>query len=240
MTVVREINVVDSAASHTPLLEGVSAHSLIERQAQRTPDHEAVCAANESLSYRELDRRANQLAHVLAMHGVGSGSRVGILLKHSIETVIAIVGVLKAGAAYVPLDPDLPITRLRHTLDHAGVGVVVTTSDLAPMAGGAWATLSVDADAGLLAGSSDARPDVHTGPEDPAYVIYTSGSSGVPKGIVIPHRALVNYVLWANAAYLDNRPLNFALHSSLAFDLTVTSIFSPGAANRGRAARRSR
>ena len=202
-------------------------HSIIERQAEQLPDHVAARAGNDSLTYRELDRRANQLAHALGERGLGRGSRVGILLRHSVDTVVAIVGVLKAGAAYVPLDPDYPATRLQRCLQNAGVRLVLTTLDLAPLAGDEPAVLCFDGDAALLARSPEDRPVVRVMPEEPAYVIYTSGSTGAPKGIVIPHCALVNYVLWANAAYLDGVPPNFALHSSLTFDLTVTSIFAP-------------
>ena len=205
----------------------VCVHWLIEAQAHRSPDSVAVSSADVSLTYRELYRRANQLAHALRQRNVGPGSRVGILLRHSVETIVAIVGVLKAGAAYVPLDPDYPVARLRHYLDSADVRVVLTTSDLAPLVGESRIALSVDAASTLLEAFSTDGPDVPVTSDDPAYVIYTSGSTGLPKGIVIPHKALVNYVQWANAVYLDSVPQNFALHSSLTFDLTVTSIFTP-------------
>ncbi len=122
-------------ATDAPYPSGQPMHRLVEAQADRTPDRVAAADSNRSLTYAELDRRANQLAHVLVENGAGPGQRVGVLLAHSPETIVAVLGVLKAGAAYVPLDPEHPAGRLLLTLDDAGVRIVVTTADLAHLAG---------------------------------------------------------------------------------------------------------
>ena len=156
----------------------------------------------------------------------GRDSRVGILLAHSPETIVSVLGVLKSGAAYVPLDPEHPAGRIGPMLDDAGVQIVVTTEALAHLAGDRD-VVRLDADAAWLAAAPSARPAGRATPGDPAYVIYTSGSTGTPKGVAISHRSLVNYVWWARSVYLNGEATDAALHSSLAFDLTVTSIFAP-------------
>jgi amino acid adenylation domain-containing protein len=152
---------------------------------------------------------------------------VGVLLRHSTDTLVAILGILKSGAAYVPLDPEHPIKRVRQLLADSNTPVVVTTADLAGILGDDQVRVCLDGDTPALDRQPTASPGVPVSAEAAAYVIYTSGSTGRPKGIVISHRALVNYIVWANATYLNGEPLRFALHSSLSFDLTVTSIFCP-------------
>jgi amino acid adenylation domain-containing protein len=197
-----------------------------DRQARDAPDRIAVRAEGRASTYGDLARRANQLARLLETYHVGARCRVGILLDHSVETLVAILGVLKAGAAYVPADPDTPGARLRQVLDDAKVEIVLTTTEHSRSSLGAR-LIYLDADAERLAEMPAELPGVRPAQQDPAYVIYSSGSTGRPKGIVISHGALWNYVSWANAVYLENRPADLPLHSALAFDLTVTSIFSP-------------
>jgi amino acid adenylation domain-containing protein len=197
-----------------------------DKQVQDAPDRIAVRAEGCASTYGELARRANQLACLLQTCHVGAGCRVGILLEHSVETIGAILGVLKAGAAYVPLDPDIPGTRLRQVMEDASAKVVLTTTEYSRSNLGAR-LICLDADAERLAEMPSEFPGVGPLQQHPAYVIYSSGSTGRPKGIVISHGALWNYVSWANAMYLENRPADMPLHSALGFDLTVTSIFSP-------------
>lgn len=202
--------------------------SLIEEQAARTPHEVAVIAGARTLTYSELDQRANQLARHLCSLGVTRGARVGIYLEHSSETIIAILATLKAGASYVPFDPGQPKARVDFMLEDAGVNVILTESAFAErFATGRWHAIKLDNDWDLIAAETEDPPTARAYPGDEAYLIYTSGSTGNPKGVKVLHSSLVNYVWWAQDVYLRGDRLDFALYSSLAFDLTVTSIFTP-------------
>src|SRR5581483_3411851 len=207
---------------------------LFEAQVARTPDAEAVRAADRRVTYRRLDELANQVAAHLRSRGVRPGQLVMVCLDHSIEVVCAILGVLKAGAAYVPVDPAVPRERLAFMLRDMREGpaddvpVLVTSSKLAQnVAPGAADVVTLDPGCASILGypPGSFRASIH--PQDLAYVIYTSGSTGQPKGVMIEHRNLVNYICWAAEAYCRGEGLSWPLFSSLAFDLTVTSIFTP-------------
>ena len=179
-------------------------------------------------SYR--DERSCSPAH-LHQRGVGPGSCVGIFLDHSIETVVAILGVLRTGAAYVPLDTDHPRTRLAFIFEDAQLETVLAQKSLVERL-----PLKEGVEVILMDGEELAATGGHGGPplqfgrsstSDTAYVIYTSGSTGQPKGVRISQRALVNYLSWCRDVYVKNEEVSFALYSSLAFDLTVTSMFTP-------------
>ena len=189
-------------------------HQLIEAQAKATPDATAATFRDEVLSYGELTRRANQIACYLQAQGVRPGDLVGICLEHSIEELIAMLGVLKAGGGYVALDPEHPSQRIDFALADAHVAAVLNQETLLRD----WSTITQQ---------PDVEVSVDVSPDSLAYVIYTSGSTGEPKGVGISHRSLVNYVSWASDVYLRGDNLAFALYSSLAFDLTVTSIYLP-------------
>jgi amino acid adenylation domain-containing protein len=204
-------------------------HSLFEEQAERTPDAVAVAFGERRLTYRELDERANNLACRLSKLGAAPGTLVGLYMSHSAETVVALLAVLKAGAAYVPFDPTHPAARLKFMLEDGGVKLLLTQARLRDRLPEAAATKIVCLDADWPEAEREGQSGFDGGatPEDLAYVIYTSGSTGKPKGVKIQHRALVNYVWWAKDVYLRGEALDFALYSSLAFDLTVTSVFTP-------------
>ncbi len=207
-----------------------SFNELFEAQVQRTPDAIAVECEAVQLTYRELNERANQLAHHLQVLGVGTDSLVAILMERSVEMVVALLGVLKAGAAYVPLDASHPPARLNFILQDTSAAVLLTQQHLAEQLSEHSATvLCLDAEAqrAQINQQSIQNPSLTVSATDLAYVIYTSGSTGQPKGVQIAHRSLVNYLSWASDTYLCGQPLSFALYSSLAFDLTVTSIFLP-------------
>jgi amino acid adenylation domain-containing protein/non-ribosomal peptide synthase protein (TIGR01720 family) len=189
-------------------------HQLFESQVEAHPDAIAVIYQDERLSYRELNDRANQLAHYLQGQGVGPESLVGILLERSPEMVVAILGVLKAGGAYVPLDQSYPEERLSFMQDDAQLKVLLTRTRLAE----AW---------GQIEQESISNPISHVRPDNLAYVIYTSGSTGKPKGVMVPHYGLVNYLNWCTKAYAVSEGQGSAVHSSIAFDLTITSLFAP-------------
>ena len=211
---------------------------LFEAQVACTPDDDAIQFADQSLTYRELNERANQVAAHLDALGVGPppDQLVALYMDHSIEVVCAILGVLKTGAAYVPVDPASPKERLAFMLRdiaaaRAGaVPVLVTQSHLeSRVPRGAARIVTLDAGLAGIAGSPRVSPGRHTAPppDSLAYVIYTSGSTGAPKGVMIEHRSLVNYIWWAKEQYSRGERLAWPLFSSLAFDLTVTSIFTP-------------
>ncbi|HEX9349511.1 MAG TPA: amino acid adenylation domain-containing protein [Gemmatimonadales bacterium] len=207
---------------------------LFEAQVARTPDHDAIRFADRSLTYRELNDRANQVARHLGACGVGPDQLVALYMEHSIEVVCAILGVLKTGAAYVPVDPASPKERLAFMLRdiaaaRAGtVPVVVTQSHLEDgVPENAAQVVKLDADFATIGSYPVANPERRIAPDSLAYVIYTSGSTGTPKGVMIEHRSLVNYIWWAREQYSRDERLDWPLFSSLAFDLTVTSIFTP-------------
>jgi len=203
-------------------------HELFEQQVTAMPSAIAVECKGRFLSFDQLNRRANQWAHYLQQLGVKPGVRVGLCFEHSIELVVAILGIVKAGGAYVPLDPSHPVSRTAFILSDAAIGIVLTQAHLLErLSPYQVVSLSVDSDWEALAGPGQENPETEASPENVAYVIYTSGSTGEPKGVEIEHRSLVNYILWARDMYLHEDSQAFALYSSLAFDLTVTSIFTP-------------
>jgi non-ribosomal peptide synthetase component F len=195
-------------------LHQLGLHQLIGARAAEAPDAVAVEMGAERLTYADLDRRANRLARHLAGLGVGPESRVGVLLERSPDLVAVLLAVLKAGAAYLPLDPAHPAERLAWLLADAEVSLTVTREGL-------------DRDATAIAGRSDAPFDAGVGPDALAYVLYTSGSTGRPKGVMVPHRGVVGYLTWAAGAYGMTPGAAVPVHSPLGFDLTVTSLFAP-------------
>ncbi len=207
-------------------------HQLIEAQVKATPEATAAVFRGELLTYAELNRRANQLAHYLRSAGVQPGNLVGICLEHSFAELVGLLGVLKAGAGYVALDPEHPSQRLSYALADAKVAAVLTEEKFADsLSGSAQRVICFDRDWSAISQQRDLDDEldgqVAVNPDSLAYVIYTSGSTGEPKGVGISHRSLVNYISWANDVYLRGDSLAFALYSSLAFDLTVTSIYLP-------------
>jgi amino acid adenylation domain-containing protein/non-ribosomal peptide synthase protein (TIGR01720 family) len=203
-------------------------HELFEEQAARTPDRVAAVFEDASLSYGELNARANQLARHLRRLGVGPEILVGLMIRRSLDMLIAILGALKAGGAYVPLDLSYPPKRLGFMLEDARVSLVLTERALADrlpagetprlLLDEAWDDVSVESRANLIATSAG---------EHLVYVIYTSGSTGKPKGVMAPQRSLVNYLSWATEAYAVNAGRGALVHSPLGFDLTVTGLFPP-------------
>ncbi|MCP4664396.1 MAG: amino acid adenylation domain-containing protein, partial [bacterium] len=202
-------------------------HELFAEQVGRTPEAVAVRFAGDgpslSLSYRELDRRANQLAHHLRDLGATAETRVGSLLEPSLEAVVGFLGILKAGGVYLPLDPSYPEKRLAFMRADAGVAVLLTHSGLRERLS-APAVVCLDADWPRVAACSDTCPRTEVGSDQLAYVIYTSGSTGEPKGVALPHRGLWNLRQAQRAAFDvrgGDRVLQF---SSLSFDASVWEI----------------
>jgi amino acid adenylation domain-containing protein/non-ribosomal peptide synthase protein (TIGR01720 family) len=194
-----------------------SIHELFARQAARTPDNIAIKEMNgtRTLTYQELNHSANRLAADLEAKGVGAGSIVGIAAERSCAAITAILGVLKTGGAYLPIDTDFPEERKNYMLKHSGARFLLS------VAGNRIDCSEPETGPGT---ASEAVP---AGVENLAYVIYTSGSTGKPKGVMVRHQSLVNYIQGAAAHYVKKENVNFPLFTSLAFDLTITSIFTP-------------
>ncbi len=217
--------VVEYNDSASPYPADKTIIELFEAQVARTPGHDAIRFSDQSLTYQELNDRANQMAAYLGSSGVSPDHLVGLYMEHSIEVVCAILGVLKAGAAYVPIDPASPGERVAFMLQDMAAGRVGTYVDSLPS--GAAQVVTLDADFAAISRYPAANPRRPIAPDSLAYVIYTSGSTGTPKGVMIEHRNLVNYIWWAREHYSRGERLSWPLFSSLAFDLTVTSIFTP-------------
>ncbi len=206
--------------------QGQCIHQLVEAQAERTPSAVAVQQDKQTLTYRELNSRANQLAHSLRKRGVGADVPVGICLQSSPEMMVALLGVLKAGAACLALDPKYPQERLAYMIEDARVAVLIADSRTAEnFPNHSAEVIDIDLDWGRIAQESTDNPGVEMTPENLAYLIYTSGSTGKPRGVQLTHRGLVNH----NAAVIrlygltpDDCVLQF---SSISFDIAVEEIY---------------
>ncbi|WP_163871123.1 non-ribosomal peptide synthetase, partial [Myxococcus eversor] len=201
-------------------------HVPVEAQAARTPDAIAVTDGTHALTYSRLDARANQLARHLLALGVSSGAPVGICLDKSLDMAVAVLATLKAGASYLPLDPNYPAERLAFMREDSAAPVVLSHSSLraAIPASGARLVL-LDEQAEALAALPSQAPGVSVSPESPAYIIYTSGSTGRPKGVALPHRALSHLLTWQlrQSEKPSATTLQFA---SLSFDVSCQELFS--------------
>ena len=201
-------------------------HQRFEGQARAAPEATALQFGDTALSYGELDRRANGLAHALRARGVGRERFVAVHLERSLELLIALYAILKAGGAYLPLAPDLPPERLAFLLQDAQPVLVLTCEGGTEALPPGTATLELSL-AALAAKGQDAPPRFPTHAEDPAYCIYTSGSTGVPKGVTVTHRGIVNRLCWMQAAYpLDARD-GVLQKTPFGFDVSVWELFWP-------------
>uniref|UniRef100_UPI0005162E2A AMP-binding protein n=1 Tax=Pseudomonas syringae TaxID=317 RepID=UPI0005162E2A len=206
-------------------------HGLFEAQVERTPDAVAVVCGEQCLSYRQLNEQANRLAHALRKQGVQPDSRVGICVERSVEMVVGLLAILKAGGGYVPLDPAYPVERIAYMLqDSAPAAVLAQTVTQGLLSDVSVPVINLDL--------SDWQDESVQNPQVPgltsahlAYLIYTSGSTGLPKGVMIEHRNTVNFLTWAYKAFdagTDNSALEKTLFStSLNFDLAVYECFAP-------------
>ncbi|MDC0706903.1 amino acid adenylation domain-containing protein [Stigmatella sp. ncwal1] len=203
-------------------------HELFEEQAKRTPEALAVRDGREQVTYGELNRRANQLAQMLVKKGVGPEQVVGLCTERTVGTVVGLLGILKAGGAYVPLDPAYPVERLRYMLEDTGAKVVVTQSWLVERLGELKAeVVSLDRQAEEIEREAEQCPASGVTSRNLAYVIYTSGSTGKPKGAMLEHQGVCNYLSWSGREYRVEEGKGAPVHSSISFDLTVTSLVLP-------------
>lgn len=207
-------------------------HELFEEQAQANPDAIAVTCGERRMTYRELAIGSDLWAARLRERGLRTGDIVGVCLERSEQLLVALLGILKAGAAYLPLDPDYPKDRLAFMVNDSGARLILTTSQYSQKLGAIPANQVLLDHDGIDSARSDrdksespsGRP---CGPRSPACVMYTSGSTGDPTGISIHHQALVNYLHWAVKAYEVANGHGAPVHSSISFDLTITALFTP-------------
>ena len=220
---------------------------LLEISAKQYPDREAVIYKNSSITYRELEEVSNQLARVLSSYGISRGDRVGIYLNKLIEAVVAIFGILKAGAVYVPLDPLAPAKRIAFIIDNcqmkalvstrkkiaslqlpnaSGVEFLILADDEAKQDTGNLSNVKVVSWQDVLEAPPNPSPPTHLIEDDLAYILYTSGSTGTPKGVMISHRASLTFVNWAYECFQVQRSDRVSNHAPLHFDLSIFDIFT--------------
>jgi amino acid adenylation domain-containing protein len=199
---------------------------MVAGQAQANPDSLALASNGQTLTYGELEIRANQLSHHLLSLGVGPEVLVGLCLERGPAMVVAALAILKAGGAYVPLDPEYPSDRLRFMLDDASAPVLITRREIDRRIGkGRWQVLDIDEDAARIAEYPKTAPAVAISNDNLAYVIYTSGSTGRPKGVQITHGNLLNLISWHNRAFSISAADRASQLSSVAFDAAVWEVW---------------
>ena len=200
-------------------------HEAFQRQVDLHPRRTALIFEDVALDYQMLNQRANQLAHLLIQVGVGPETRVGLAAIRSVEMVVGILAVLKAGAAYVPLDPGLPDDRVTFMVEDAGLGLILTTSDLPKRFYAGVETLMLD-QTQRLASYPDTNPTTAVGPDNSLYMLYTSGSTGIPKAVVLTHRAVCNRLAWSIDYYKIGPDDRFLQKTPYSFDVSVDEFFA--------------
>lgn len=216
---------VEWNATDTSQPESAVIQHLFEAQVEASPDALAVIDDQESLTYDELNRRANRLAHHLRAIGVGPDVRVGLSIERSAALIVGMLGILKAGAAYLPLDPSYPRDRLAAMIEDANASVIVARNQLPhDLLAPGVTIVDLDTDAALLGSRPERNPTSATDPEHLAYVIYTSGSTGTPKGVAVPHRAVVRLVVNTDYVQIQHDDV-IAQASNAAFDAITWEVW---------------
>ena len=215
--------------TETALPENHTIIHLFESIIAAKPDAVAIESGEETITYRELNARANQLCHHLKKQEVTAESIVAICAERSPELIIAILAVLKSGAAFVPIDAKFPPERINYILEDTNAPILLTQSSIFNLQFSIFnnKTILLDSDWPTIELESVENPEAKPFPNTLAYVIYTSGSTGNPKGVMVEHRSLANYVTWAKKTYFADGALDFPFFSTISADLTVTSIFLP-------------
>ncbi|MEO0686482.1 MAG: AMP-binding protein, partial [Cyanobacteria bacterium J06649_11] len=209
-----------------PLQQGI--HQLFEKQVEKTPDNIVVEFESEKLTYQELNNKANQLAYYLRNQGVKPDMLVGICVERNPLMLIGLLGILKAGGAYVPIDAKLPSSRIAFMLGDSQVSILLTQEKiLSQLPAHSAQTICLDSEWENISQLYVTNLPNKTVAENLAYVIYTSGSTGNPKGTLLTHRGLTNYLSWAIQAYNVAQGNGSPVQSSISFDATITSIFTP-------------
>ena len=215
----------DSQKNYPP---DICLHDHVEAQVRKTPEAVAVIIEDQQLTYRELNRQANQLVYFLREKGVTPGNRVGVCMDRSIEMIVTLLGILKAGAVYVPLEPSYPVNRLDSMVDDAQIQVIVAQESVNQT----WQKypgtfVNIEKDWPSIERQPTGNPTVEITPDHAAYIMYTSGSTGNPKGVIISHKGICNRLLWMQETY-QLTSLDRVLHKTpFSFDVSVWEIFWP-------------
>ena len=213
----------DTAADYP---QGFCIHDFVVQQTARTPEALALVGEERRMTYRELNAKANQIAHFVMKHGAGPDVPVGIYCERSADLVAGILGILKAGSAYVPLDPAYPKERLRHILEDAKVPAVLTQESLAddlPIFAGQRICLDKDWDA--ISREPQENPATRVKPEHLAYVLFTSGSTGRPKGVALEHQTAVTFIQWSKEVFTPAELAGVLFSTSVCFDVSMFEMF---------------
>ena len=216
-------------------------HELFEAQVERSPEAVAVVFAGRALTYAGLNARANRLAHHLRGRGVGPGARVALCVERSLEMMVAVLGALKAGGTFVPLDPAYPVERLRHMLEDSAPSALLTRGSLAGLFSGTEVpVVGLEAEWGEEPETNPGREQVGVTPDHVAYVTYTSGSTGLPKGVWAVHRKALNLIHWYGREFGVSERDRVLVATSYSFDGTYRNLFAPLFAGGSCTWRRSR
>ncbi|GGH50409.1 hypothetical protein GCM10008014_15500 [Paenibacillus silvae] len=217
----REIGSVESRR-----FSAESFHILFEEQANRTPDHVALIFEDQQLTYRELNEQANKLAHALLREGVELENKVGICMERSVHMIVALLGVLKVGGTYVPIDTGFPVERKQFILEDSKVSLLLTQEHLLPTIKSIKTPMiCLDRESNRIQSESKSNLDRFVKNDSSAYVIYTSGSTGKPKGVVVEHRQIINYLNGMHDRFSLGDSASYATVSTLAADLGNTVIY---------------
>ena len=207
--------------------EDKSLHQLFEQQVDRTPDRIALVFDSMQLTYRELNARANQLAHYLQTMGIGPEVPVGVCMGRTEQMIVALLGVLKAGGAYVPIDPDYPLDRITFMLEDSRLPVLLTTEEVVDRLPSSWVqVIDLDSDWEMISSQSVKNPISPVLPENLAYVIYTSGTTGRPKGVMVQHSGVCNLAFAQQEAFRIDAESCVLQFASLSFDASVSEVFT--------------
>jgi amino acid adenylation domain-containing protein/non-ribosomal peptide synthase protein (TIGR01720 family) len=219
---------IDWSGKDAPHILDDSILGIFEKQVKQTPDNIALEFGEDTLTYIELNQRANQLAHYLQKSDVAADVLTGVCIERSIEMIIGMLGILKAGGAYVPIDPSYPKERLTYILEDSNIPVLLTQEKMLDILPEHKAqTVCIDTDREVIQKQSISNCAHIIDRDNLAYMIYTSGSTGKPKGTMITHRGLTNYLNWCYSAYPLKEGRGSLVHSTIAFDATVSAVFTP-------------
>jgi amino acid adenylation domain-containing protein len=230
-TAAKQQLLVDWNATQADYPESKCLHQLVESQAQLTPDAVAVVFDGQQLTYSELDLQANQVANYLIGLGVQPATLVGICVERSLAMVVGLLGILKSGAAYVPIDPHYPLDRIEYMLTDAKINLLLTQQPLVQqlhqLPNQVQQLVCIDTDWGKIAQAQATAPQVNFSPDNIAYVIYTSGSTGKPKGVEVLHRGVVNFLTSMQREPGITATDRLLSVTTLSFDIAVLEIFLP-------------